>query len=257
MSKLILLFSLGLAALASRNFFVWPTPSGKTPLKLRQVIFGACLLIFSSLVAHSFSMQTAELLSTMTGISLAFTFLFYLLFLPLDITRAVLFSGERPLKSSWRTFGSAIRMWIIIIPITQLLGIMLSKFLTLMIPSEELYSQEVTQEVKNSLPMTKYLIGMILNLGVLTPFGEEIFFRGILQTFLKNKMTRIWAVVCSSIIFSLIHVEQSLGSWIFVPVLFVFSLSAGFLYEKDRHILSPIVLHGLFNLTSLMLLGIK
>ncbi|WP_100934852.1 CPBP family intramembrane glutamic endopeptidase [Candidatus Chlamydia corallus] len=257
MSKFILLFSLGLAAIASRNFFIWPAPSGKTPVKLRQLLFGIALLILSSLFAHSVSSETAELLSTITGISLAFAFLFYLLFLPLDITRAILFSGERPLKSSWRALGSAIRMWIIIIPATQLIGIMMSKFLTLVIPTQEIYTQEVTQEVQNSLPITGHYISMILNLGVLTPFGEEVFFRGILQTFLKNKMTRTRALICSSIIFSFIHIEHSLGSLIFVPVLFVFSLSAGFLYEKDRHILSPIALHGLFNLTSLMLLGIK
>ncbi|AAD18544.1 lysostaphin resistance A-like protein [Chlamydia pneumoniae] len=257
MSKFILLLSLGVAALASKNFFIWPAPSGKTPLKLRQVLFGGALLVFSSLVALSVSSQTAELLSTMTGISLAFAFLFYLLFLPKDITRAILFSGERPVKTSWRALGSAIRMWIIIIPVTQLIGIMMSKFLTLVLPTQEIHTQEVTQEVQNSLPITGHYISMILNLGVLTPFGEEVFFRGILQTFLKNKMTRIAAVLCSSIIFSFIHIEHSLGSWVFVPVLFVFSLSAGFLYEKDRHILSPIALHGLFNLTSLLFLGIK
>ncbi|ANH79133.1 CPBP family intramembrane glutamic endopeptidase [Candidatus Chlamydia sanziniae] len=252
-SQFLLLLFLLFAAFASKNFFIWPAVSGKTPIKLRHVLIGVGLLIFGFFFDHtlsSLSSQTPELTPILYSLFLAFAFLFYLFLLPLNITRVILFSGDKPLATIWQAILSSLRMWIILIPVTQLIGIILNKFLILIIPIQNLHVQEITTKIQNVSFLTGKHMSFLLAIGVLTPFFEEVFFRGFLQTFLKNKLSRGWALFYTSIIFALSHVESSLGSLVFVPMIFVFSLFAGFLYEKERQILAPIVLHMLFNLTT-------
>lgn len=255
-SWLFLLVLLALAAVVSRNFFVWPKPAEKTPIQLRHILVGVVLLFLPGwipLFAGSHSEVTTH---SFYGIFLSCAFIFYLLGLPIEITRSVLYSSNKPEATFFKAIISAIRMWVIVIPVTQIIGLVLNKGLMLIIPLEAIQEQTLTREVQNTLTSTMYDGGFIFSLGVLIPFAEEIFFRGFLQTFLKNKMNRIYALLYSSVIFALTHVEHSWGSLVFVPVLLVFSLFTGFLYEKERHIATPIALHILFNSTNIGMLSV-
>lgn len=135
-----------------------------------------------------------------------------------------------------------------------MIGMLLNNILTLFIPEEFLKVQTVTMEVQESLIPTSLNLHFLLTVLVIMPIVEEIFFRGFLQTFLKDKLGRVSALIYVSIIFALTHVEASYGSLIFIPILFLFSLGAGFIYEKERSILSPIVCHVLFNSGSTVML---
>ncbi|MBX6679848.1 CPBP family intramembrane metalloprotease [Chlamydia gallinacea] len=253
----LLLSSLALACFASHNFFLWPKPAGKTPLQLYHVLWGVVLLFLPGILPFITGSYSEVVARSLHGIFLVCAFIFYLLGLPIDVTRSVIYSANQPLATFSSAIVSAFRMWIIFLPMPTIIGYILNVFLTFLFSKEIFHEQILTQEVQQSLTSTTYDQGFFLSLSILVPFAEEIFFRGFLQTFLKNKMRREYALIYTSIIFALAHLEHSLGSLLFVPILFLFSLCAGFLYEKERHIAAPITFHILFNSTSIVMLFLR
>ncbi len=90
---------------------------------------------------------------------------------------------------------------------------------------------------------------------VLAPVGEEIFYRGILQTGLRKLCPRTgrtllhrwFAVVVASAVFAMMH----RGTPHHVPALFVLSILLGGLYERTGSLGVPILVHMLFNIRTL------
>jgi membrane protease YdiL (CAAX protease family) len=77
---------------------------------------------------------------------------------------------------------------------------------------------------------------------VLAPIAEEILFRGILYTVIKQRGHAIAAASLSSVLFALIH---------FYPVGFLslifLSIALIVAYEWTKNLLAPILIHALFN----------
>lgn len=87
------------------------------------------------------------------------------------------------------------------------------------------------------------LVSGILVLGLLTGFGEELFFRGALQGILLRTGMRTWiAVWTTAIIFSLMHF-QMFG---FIPRV-ILGVWFGYLYVWSRSIWVPVAAHALNN----------
>jgi len=79
---------------------------------------------------------------------------------------------------------------------------------------------------------------------VMAPIGEEILFRGLLQSMLRRYMGRPWiGIVLASILFASVHmtVPDSL------PALFALSIALGYSYERTGRLWAPIMIHMLFN----------
>ena len=79
---------------------------------------------------------------------------------------------------------------------------------------------------------------------VMAPLGEELFFRGMIQSFLRRCLLGPGAViVITSAFFAAMHyqVPQS------VPAMFVLALALGYNYERTGRLLPSIVLHAAFN----------
>jgi uncharacterized protein len=83
---------------------------------------------------------------------------------------------------------------------------------------------------------------------VFVPICEEILFRGFLQNWLLSRFRRSYAIVITSIIFSLSHGTK------FLP-LFVISCFMGLVYEKRGSLWSPIILHMTFNTVSIIVMS--
>jgi membrane protease YdiL (CAAX protease family) len=94
----------------------------------------------------------------------------------------------------------------------------------------------------------------LLAVAVLAPVAEEIFFRGMLQSMLRNYFTSPWpAVVLSSVFFAASHMNLH---W--APALAVLGLVLGYNYERTGRLMAPIIIHALFNgvnMASLFLYG--
>jgi hypothetical protein len=86
---------------------------------------------------------------------------------------------------------------------------------------------------------------IILAAVVLAPFGEELLFRGVLQSMLRRYLHSPWvAISITSVLFAAIH-YPFIDS---LPALFALSLVLGCSYERTGRLYSPIMIHMLFNL---------
>ena len=90
---------------------------------------------------------------------------------------------------------------------------------------------------ENSITISK-----ILSLCLLAPVIEEIYFRGILLSNIKLIIGPFWAVLLSSIYFSIIHLNILVS-----PTLFVLGITLGIIAILTKSVLPSIILHALFN----------
>ncbi len=88
-----------------------------------------------------------------------------------------------------------------------------------------------------------------LGAAVIAPIAEEVFFRGLLQTFLVNVLRSRWiAIAVASLAFAGVHVSQAYA----IPALALLAVLIGYVYERTGSLLPPIVLHAVFNLKTLL-----
>lgn len=98
----------------------------------------------------------------------------------------------------------------------------------------------------SSLTTVIISVGMIL---VMAPLIEEFLFRGCIQNWLRKHIGTPLAIIITSLFFAFMHYSPSQGASNFPLIisLFSFSLYLGFLYEKTRSLLAPMILHMTFN----------
>ncbi|GAA3408235.1 CPBP family intramembrane glutamic endopeptidase [Streptosporangium vulgare] len=82
--------------------------------------------------------------------------------------------------------------------------------------------------------------------GLLTPFGEEVLFRGVFASFLFRWGTWI-GVIVSAAVFAVAHGVNSI-----MPIAFVVGLGAGLLFRLSGSIWPAVVIHVVHNSASLL-----
>lgn len=90
-------------------------------------------------------------------------------------------------------------------------------------------------------------LAWIIMLVVVAPISEEFVFRGGLFRFLLSRMSLRWATLISSVLFGLLH--QNLFS--FLP-LTLLGVGLSLVYAKTGRLITPIILHMMFNLISVI-----
>ena len=93
------------------------------------------------------------------------------------------------------------------------------------------------------------IVALWVGAAVIAPIAEELFFRGLLQTFLVNVLGRRWAAIgVASVLFALAH-------WAYphqLPALVLLAVLLGYAYERTGSLMPPIVIHAIFNLKTLI-----
>ncbi len=85
---------------------------------------------------------------------------------------------------------------------------------------------------------------------VVSPVAEELFFRGLVQTAVRNHIDRPWlAIGIASVCFGLMHYQQPQ----FVLPLVCFGLALGYVYEHTGSLVGPILMHVLFNSRTMLI----
>ena len=86
--------------------------------------------------------------------------------------------------------------------------------------------------------------------------GEELLFRGVIQTRLVEAFGMGAGIGVTSVIFSLAHLVAYSGAGLVVAlgVLFVMSVILGVLYEVTENLVVPAVIHGAYN--AILFLGL-
>jgi membrane protease YdiL (CAAX protease family) len=93
------------------------------------------------------------------------------------------------------------------------------------------------------------VIALWIGAGVIAPIAEELFFRGLLQTYLVRILRSRWAaILAASIVFALVHWARPYH----LPALAALALLIGYAYERTGSLLPPIVIHAAFNLKTLL-----
>lgn len=106
---------------------------------------------------------------------------------------------------------------------------------------------EITETLLSGRGLVDLLCVWVV-VGLLTPIGEEVFFRGGLQRLLQTSMSRHYAIWISAIIFSAMHF-QFFG---FVPRLLLGAFF-GYLYVWTKSLWAPILAHAFNNSTVVIL----
>ncbi len=89
------------------------------------------------------------------------------------------------------------------------------------------------------------LFGAVIVIGVLAGTAEELFFRGYMQTRLRQRWSAPVAIAATSVCFSVLHIDPS---GIHVVLAFALSLYLGFVAELTGSVLPAIVCHVVNNI---------
>lgn len=115
---------------------------------------------------------------------------------------------------------------------------------------EQLSIKCTPHELIQALPQISagWKVVVIISAGVLAPIIEEIFFRGLLQSALRRIVSPWVAVIITSVIFAAVHTSQPQ----YIPALFVLAVVLGYNYERCGRLWPSILMHVLFNATTLV-----
>jgi membrane protease YdiL (CAAX protease family) len=90
---------------------------------------------------------------------------------------------------------------------------------------------------------------IVVSAVVAAPMAEELFFRGYLQTFVRELPVPPWmAILFSSLAFTLIHQPPEIQ-----PMIFVLALALGYVYERTGNLTTTMLMHAAFNGTNIYL----
>ncbi|MCI0519622.1 MAG: CPBP family intramembrane metalloprotease [Chloroflexi bacterium] len=91
--------------------------------------------------------------------------------------------------------------------------------------------------------------GMLLFAGLAVPFAEELFFRGVLYSWLSRRFGVIIAALVSSLLFGLLHGELAIAG-----ATFLMGLALAWFYQRSRSLWPSIFIHVINNSFKLFLL---
>lgn len=77
---------------------------------------------------------------------------------------------------------------------------------------------------------------------IIAPFAEELYFRGLLFTVLKQNLGLVGGIVVSGIVFGLLHFDLPR----FLPLM-VGGMALAILYHKSKSLYAPMIAHGVWN----------
>ena len=162
------------------------------------------------------------------------TFLFPLLS---PLVMALFFVDSKSIINFRSCFRESIKitiyMLLLLVPVIAFINYFSSFLLFDFTPQQSV----VSIKDENSITISK-----ILSLCLLAPVIEEIYFRGILLSTIKLIIGPFWAVLLSSIYFSIIHLNILVS-----PTLFVLGITLGIIAILTKSVLPSIILHALFN----------
>ena len=91
--------------------------------------------------------------------------------------------------------------------------------------------------------------GLWIGAVVVAPIAEEVFFRGLLQTFLAGVVRSRWlAIGLAAVAFGIVHLSQPHT----IVALIVLGVLIGYAYERTGTLAAPILIHAAFNLKTLI-----
>ncbi|GMU20442.1 MAG: hypothetical protein AMXMBFR13_05390 [Phycisphaerae bacterium] len=146
--------------------------------------------------------------------------------------------------------------WLVAIAATRLVVFATQVVIHWWSPDFQAPEHGVFQTLENPAVRTWMRAVAIAGAFLLAPIGEEMLFRGVLQTSLRKvlpprtgSLAHRWAAVAAAgALFGLVHSSTPHH----VPALIVLGILLGFLYERTGSLVVPVLVHMLFNGKSLL-----
>jgi len=148
--------------------------------------------------------------------------------------------------------------WLVVTPLV----LFFSQFSDLIVSKnfqiEKMPDQLAVSYVKMSLDSPIYFFLAFFTIVFLAPIVEETLFRGFLQTWLKKHLGPILSIIATSLLFVAFHfsTSQKVGNVVILSALFPLAFFLSFIYEKQKTLICPILLHAIFNLSSILSLAL-
>lgn len=269
----ILALALNLLA-KSKGFFMLP-PSSSTTSPKQSLLFKQVVGCFG--IYMGYSMIFAPALSYLCRLFFAkyfpeaappFTLLSWVQFSTIALTLITLFfyakSENRLLmKKIWKDYSIpnptspivdwivGALTWILGFPVVAVIG-QLCDILLYLFFGMQTYEQVAVRYLKMTLGSPPLLAIALFTILLAAPVIEEFLFRGMLQTWIKNKIGTKAAILITSLFFALFHLSasQGFGNISLALSLFCFACFLGFIYEKKASLFASIGLHMAFNAIS-------
>ena len=135
------------------------------------------------------------------------------------------------------------------------LGVNFIRFVVLTVMTlamEDLSSLAMRDELFTGGVDTWYgVLLMLVGVGVLAPISEELFFRGLIYDWLRQKLGVEWGIMISSLIFGLAHYDSILV----VVSGFLMGVAMAFAYEKTKSLWISIFMHISTNFVAVLLMA--
>ncbi|NGX50260.1 MAG: hypothetical protein K1060chlam2_00101 [Chlamydiae bacterium] len=186
-------------------------------------------------------------------ISIVYLFLFSSIQDRETIGRIVIHPKRLRLTCLLEDFGLGVATWIVAFPLVALVSFSV-EFITYLLTGVIGIEQVAIRFLKMASEAPFLFSIALFSAVIVAPIIEEIVFRGLLLTYLKQKLGFRGALLLSALIFSLFHFSPSQGvsNFPILSSLFVLSLYLGFLYERQSSLIAPIALHMTFNSISVI-----
>ncbi|MEW4263105.1 type II CAAX endopeptidase family protein [Priestia megaterium] len=104
------------------------------------------------------------------------------------------------------------------------------------------YENKKTASLQHDLSLFSFILAFV-SAAVISPFYEEIIYRGFFYTWLKRKGGIVFGLAGSSLIFMLVHIP----TYNTLPVNFLSGLVFAWVYEKTKSLLPSMIIHACFN----------
>lgn len=227
-------------------------PAWKTS-DLLVILGGSLVLFFISLIILRLFLYTNDVFGTEEVEPSLFQSLGLAAIEAVALLGGVHIFGMRRLKLGWSEVGLkpiSIRWWIaagcisiIVIPLSGIIAVLV--LLLLGLPFEN-------PQLEFLIPEGFSLsggIGMLLLGGIVVPFAEELFFRGVLYTWMRERWGVWIGIIASSLIFGIVHVEISVA----IPA-FVLGIILALVYEYSQSLWTSFLIHAVNNSVKIILL---
>jgi len=153
--------------------------------------------------------------------------------------------GLRPVRWKRGWLVLALGLVVLLLPVRGALGLLVEYLVNGNLESLALRSQIVQPQGAGWLSF----VVTLLFVGILVPISEELFFRGAIYTWLRERASMWPAVLISAALFGLGHFD-SLGV---VAASFVMGAVNAVVFEKTRSIWVPIAIHAANNSLAVIL----
>lgn len=130
----------------------------------------------------------------------------------------------------------------------------LSEMFNFLIFQTEAIDQVAVKYLKLSMDFPVLFALALVCVIILAPVIEEFLFRGVFQSFFRPYLGPKASILLSAFIFAFFHFAPSQGvsNFPIMLTLFTFALYLGYIYERQRSLIAPILLHMTFNAVSVI-----